>query len=51
MMQFQPSDILKPYVKGYSIITIDSDWANEVFYPTGYIEFDIISQVAMSLQQ
>jgi AraC-like DNA-binding protein len=37
-MQFSPSDILKPYVKNYTLISIDSDLTDEVFYPSGYVD-------------
>jgi len=40
-MLFQPSDVLKPYVKGYILITVDRDLINEVFYPSGYIELAV----------
>lgn len=38
-MHISPSNILKPFVKNYSVITIDRDITNEVFYPSGYIDF------------
>ncbi len=38
-MQFSPSNILKPFVKNYSVITTNCEIANEVFYPSGYIDF------------
>src|SRR5215207_5199854 len=38
-MQFTPSIVLKPFVKSYSVITIDRELTNEVFYPSGYIDF------------
>jgi AraC-like DNA-binding protein len=37
-MQFSPAEILKPYVKNYTLINIDSDLADEVFYPSGYVD-------------
>ena len=37
-MQFAPSEILKPYVKNYTLITIDEDLTDEVFYPSGYVD-------------
>lgn len=40
-MQFLPSDILRPYVKNYTVITIDRDLVDEVFYPSGYVDFVI----------
>ena len=38
-MQYLPCDILKPFVKSYSVVTIDKDINNEIFYPSGYIDF------------
>ncbi|MEO8403977.1 MAG: AraC family transcriptional regulator [Chitinophagaceae bacterium] len=40
-MQFFPSDILRPYVKSYTLINIDCDLTDEVFYPSGYVDFVI----------
>ena len=40
-MQFFPSDILRPYVKSYTVITIDRDLVDEVFYPSGYVDLVI----------
>jgi AraC-like DNA-binding protein len=40
-MQFFPSDILRPYVKSYTLITIDRDLTDEVFYPSGYVDLVI----------
>jgi len=40
-MPFSPSDILKPYVKSYTVITIDRDLIDEVFYPSGYVDLVI----------
>ena len=40
-MQFLPSDVLKPFVKSYSVITIDRDLTNEVFYPSGYVDLAV----------
>jgi AraC-like DNA-binding protein len=40
-MQFLPSDILKPYVKSYTLISIDSELTDEVFYPSGYVDLVI----------
>jgi AraC-like DNA-binding protein len=37
--EFQPSTVLKPFVKSYSVITIGRDLLDEVFYPSGYIDF------------
>lgn len=38
-MHFSPSIILKPFVKSYRVITTDRDLTDEVFYPSGYIDF------------
>ncbi|NML20006.1 helix-turn-helix transcriptional regulator [Pseudoflavitalea sp. G-6-1-2] len=38
-MQWLPSEILRPYVKNYTLITIDVDLEDEVFYPSGYVDF------------
>ena len=43
-MQFLPSEMLKPYVKNYTLITIDHDLDNEVFYPSGYV--DLVMKVS-----
>lgn len=40
-MQFAPADILRPYVKNYTLISIDKDLTDEVFYPSGYIDLVI----------
>lgn len=40
-MQFFPSDILRPYVKSYTLITIDRGLTDEVFYPSGYVDLVI----------
>ncbi|MES1249370.1 MAG: AraC family transcriptional regulator [Chitinophaga rupis] len=40
-MQFYPSDILRPFVKSYTVITIDRDLTDEVFYPSGYVDLVI----------
>ena len=40
-MQFSPSDVLRPYVKNYTLISIDKDLTDEVFYPSGYIDLVI----------
>lgn len=37
-MQFAPSAVLKPFVKSYSVITLDRDLVGEAFYPSGYID-------------
>lgn len=37
-MQFAPADILKPYVKNYTLISIDHELTDEVFYPSGYVD-------------
>lgn len=38
-MYYQPCDILKPFVKNYSVVTVEKDIHNEIFYPSGYIDF------------
>ena len=38
-LQYLPCYILKPFVKNYSVVTIDNDIVNEIFYPSGYIDF------------
>ncbi|MXV53230.1 helix-turn-helix domain-containing protein [Pedobacter sp. HMF7647] len=38
-MIFSPVSILRPYIKSYTVITIEKDLENEVFYPSGYIDF------------
>lgn len=40
-MQFAPADILKPYIKGYTVITTDQDLKDEVFYPSGFVDFAV----------
>jgi len=40
-MAFAPSAVLKPYVKEYFIIRVDKDLVNEVFYPSGYLDFAV----------
>ncbi|GHN02176.1 hypothetical protein WSM22_36650 [Cytophagales bacterium WSM2-2] len=40
-MQFSASASLRPYVKGYTVITVDQDIINEVFYPSGYVDFAV----------
>ena len=40
-MQFRPDDILKPYIKGYTLITVDQDLKDEVFYPSGFVDFAV----------
>lgn len=37
-MQWLPCEILRPYVKNYTLIIIDSDLEEEVFYPSGYVD-------------
>ncbi len=38
-LQYTPCDILKPFIRNYSVITIDKDINNEIFYPSGYVDF------------
>ncbi|MBO9204269.1 MULTISPECIES: helix-turn-helix domain-containing protein [Niastella] len=40
-MQFVPTEILRPYVKNYTLISIDHDLVDEVFYPSGYVDLVI----------
>ena len=40
-MQFFPSDLLRPFVKSYTLVTIDRDLTDEVFYPSGYVDLVI----------
>ncbi|OQP44836.1 transcriptional regulator [Niastella yeongjuensis] len=40
-MQFAPAEILRPYVKNYTLISIDKDLTDEVFYPSGYVDLVI----------
>lgn len=41
-MQFiPPPRILMPFVKGYFVVTINQDINNEVFYPSGFIDFAV----------
>jgi len=36
--QYEPGDALKPFIKGYTVVTIGKDINNEIFYPSGYID-------------
>lgn len=38
-MEILPSAILAPYIKNYTVVTINKDLDNEVFYPSGYVDF------------
>ncbi len=38
-MQILPSASLAPYIKNYTVVTIDKNLENEVFYPSGYVDF------------
>ena len=40
-MQILPSAILSPYIKNHTIVTIDRDLTDEVFYPSGYVDLVI----------
>ncbi|MCC3214819.1 helix-turn-helix transcriptional regulator [Chryseobacterium sp. X308] len=40
-MQILPSASLAPYIKSYTIVTIDKDLRDEVFYPSGYVDLII----------
>jgi AraC-like DNA-binding protein len=38
-MEILPSASLAPFIKNYTIVTIDKNLDNEVFYPSGYVDF------------
>lgn len=40
-MQILPSPGLAPYIKNYTLVTIDRNLDNEVFYPSGYVDLVI----------
>ncbi|MBL0745641.1 helix-turn-helix domain-containing protein [Chryseolinea lacunae] len=40
-MHLAPADILKPFIKSYSVVTLEKDLTNEVFYPSGYVDLAI----------
>lgn len=40
-MQILPCTSLAPYIKNYTLVTIDKDLVNEVFYPSGYVDLVI----------
>ncbi|WP_029272904.1 helix-turn-helix transcriptional regulator [Flavobacterium sp. KJJ] len=40
-MEILPSASLAPYIKNYTIVTINQNLDNEVFYPSGYVDFII----------
>jgi AraC-like DNA-binding protein len=40
-MMFFPSPLLRRYVKNYTVISIDRDLTDEVFYPSGYVDLVI----------
>ncbi len=40
-MQFLPSASLAPFIKNYTVVTIEKDLDNEVFYPSGYVDLVI----------
>jgi hypothetical protein len=37
-MEILPSPSLAPYIKNYTVVTINKDLDNEVFYPSGYVD-------------
>ncbi len=37
-MEILPSASLAPYIKNYTVVTIEKDLDNEVFYPSGYVD-------------
>ncbi|SHM42434.1 transcriptional regulator, AraC family [Chitinophaga jiangningensis] len=47
-MQFLPSAILAPYIKSYTVVTIEKDIDNEVFYPSGYVDLVINISAGMA---
>lgn len=40
-MQFLPADALRPYIKGYTVITTNQDLKDEIFYPSGFVDFAV----------
>lgn len=40
-MEILPSANLAPYIKNYTVVTINKHLDNEVFYPSGYVDFII----------
>lgn len=38
-MEILPSAVLAPYIKNYTVVTINTPLDNEVFYPSGYVDF------------
>ncbi|WP_426479348.1 helix-turn-helix domain-containing protein [Chryseobacterium sp. CBSDS_008] len=40
-MQILPSASLAPYIKSYTVVTIDTDLRDEIFYPSGYVDLII----------
>ncbi|WP_281632809.1 helix-turn-helix transcriptional regulator [Flavobacterium luteolum] len=40
-MQILPSPLLVPYIKNYTVVTIEKNLDNEVFYPSGYVDLII----------
>ncbi|WP_316633494.1 helix-turn-helix transcriptional regulator [uncultured Flavobacterium sp.] len=38
-MEILPSASLAPFIKSYTVVTIDKNLDNEVFYPSGYVDF------------
>lgn len=40
-MQYPPCDILKPFVKSISIVTIERNIHQEIFYPSGFMDLVI----------
>ncbi len=47
-MQILPSASLAPFIKNYTIVTIEKDLDKEVFYPSGYV--DLIVNISGGLQ-
>jgi AraC-like DNA-binding protein len=40
-MQFLPAAILRPYVKSYTVINVKHGFNDQVFYPSGYVDFAV----------
>jgi AraC-like DNA-binding protein len=40
-MEILPCAILAPYIKNYTVVTIEKQLDNEVFYPSGYVDLVI----------
>ncbi|HTH57923.1 MAG TPA: helix-turn-helix transcriptional regulator [Cyclobacteriaceae bacterium] len=40
-MEFLPTAVLRPYVKNYTVINVDQGFEDQVFYPSGYVDFAV----------